>query len=334
MKKSLIFILALFIIGGFVFAFLGCGAGKGKEASGTLVLYTAANEKIEDDLIAGFSEKYPDIKIERINLGSGAITSRIIAEKSNPQADVVWGLFDSYQKTLRDAGAIKPYKPKGIENINKEFVDPDNFYTGHFVTFMTIGVNTDIIAEKKLPMPNTWEDLANPVYKGLINIASPAQSGTGMTIITNLFDMYDGWSLVDEIDKNVFQYNTSGGVAGRQAARGEIAIGLTYDTAVLSLQEEGFPVKAVFPPKTIYTVEAGSLINNAKNENNAKLYLDYMCSEDAFKKIEQYVAAVTLKDFQMSDSWKPKIEDVDLYKPKKVYDLEKFANDWSERYQR
>ncbi len=332
MKRGISFFLVLFIFIGFIFAMGGAEKEKTGEGTGTLVLYTAANEKIEADLIAGFQEKYPGIKIERVNVGSGAITSRIIAEKNNPQADVVWGLFDSYQKTLRDSGVIKPYKPKGIENINKEFVDPDNFYTGHFVTFMTIGVNTDIIAEKKLPMPKTWEDLGNPVYKGLINIASPAQSGTGMTIMTALYDMYNGWSLIDKIDKNIFQYNSSGGAAGRQVARGEIAIGLTYDTAVLSLQEEGFPVKAIFPPKTIYTVEAGALINNAKNEKNAKLFLDYMCSEDAFNKIEKYVAAVTLKNFKMSDSWKPRIEDIDLYKPKKVYDLEKFANDWLERY--
>lgn len=310
----------------------GVIAHAGKDVKGTLVLYTAANEKIEAALIEGFQTKYPNVKIERINMSSGPVASRVVAEMGNPQADVIWGLYESYHKMLKEKGAIEPYVPKGIEMVDSRFFDPDNFYTGHFVTLICAGVNTDIIKEKGLPIPKTWEDLAKPIYKGMINVASPAQSGTGMTIMTGLYDMYGGWSCIDKLHKNVFQYNSSGGAAGRQAARGEIAIGLTYEVAVLSLKNEGFPVVAVFQPNTIYTVEAGGLINNAKHPKLGKLWLDYMCSKEAMKRVGKMVAAVTRKDVVMKEAWKPDLEKLRLYKMKKTYDLEKFADEWLSRY--
>lgn len=309
-------------------------AAAPEEVKGTLVLYTAANEMVEAALIEGFQLKYPGVEVERINMSSGPVASRVVAEMSNPQADVIWGLYESYQQMLRDKGATEPYKPKDIDMIDSRFVDPDNFYTGHFITLITAGANTDILKEKGLPIPETWEDLAKPIYEGMINVASPAQSGTGMTIMTALYDMYDGWDYIDKLDKNIFQYNSSGGAAGRQAARGEIAIGLTYDVAVLSLKNEGFPLVAIFPPNTIYTSECGALISGAKHPELGKLWLDYMCTKDAMNRVGAMVAAVTREDIVLTEDWKPKVDKMDLYVMKKVYDLEKFANDWLARYSR
>ena len=299
---------------------------------GTLVLYTAANELMEATVIEGFQLIYPGITIERVNMSSGPITSRIIAEMGNPQADVIWGLFESYMKTLKAKGAIEPYQPANVEAIDPQFVDPDYFYVGHDLTLMGIGVNTDVLKEKGLAVPATWDDLLKPEYKGMINIASPAQSGTGMTIMTGLYDMYGGWGYIDKLNQNIFQYNSSGGVAGRQAARGEIAIGLTYDTAILSLKNEGFPIVAVFPPDDIYTVETGALLTGAPHPDIGKLFLDYMCSKAAMMRLAKIAAVLTRPDVVVIEAWKPKLANLTLYKMKNVYDLEKFANDWLARY--
>ncbi|HTJ59477.1 MAG TPA: ABC transporter substrate-binding protein, partial [Devosiaceae bacterium] len=42
-----------------------------------------------------------------------------------------------------------------------------------FATTMCMVVNTKRLADKHLPMPTTWEDLINPVYKGEIALPSP-----------------------------------------------------------------------------------------------------------------------------------------------------------------
>jgi iron(III) transport system substrate-binding protein len=186
--------------------------------------------------------------------------------------------------------------------------------------------------EKGLTAPASWDDLIKPDYKGMINVASPAQSGTGMTIMTCLYDMYGGWDYIDKLHMNIFQYNSSGGAAGRQAARGEIAIGLTYDTAILSLKNEGFPIEAIFPPNTCYTIETGALIAGAKNPELGKLFLDFLASKEGMFALGKVAPVLTRPDLVIVEGWKPKLADLTLYTMKNVYDLEQFANDWLERY--
>src|SRR3546814_20079094 len=57
-----------------------------------LLVYTAA----EADELAGFKKafekEYPDIDIQWVRDYTGIVTAKLVAEKNNPQADIVWGL--------------------------------------------------------------------------------------------------------------------------------------------------------------------------------------------------------------------------------------------------
>ena len=306
--------------------------GPPVHAKRTLIGYTAASGSVEAIYVEAFKKKYPDIEFKTINLSSGPVTSRLIAEKSNPQCDVVFGLMELYLKSLKDAGAIEPYTRKEVGKIGKEFKDPDDFYVNEYVSLMAWGGNTQILKEKKSSVPKTWDDLAKPIYKGMINVASPAQSGTALTIFTNLYDMYGGWDYIDKLHKNIFQYNSSGGVAGRQAARGECVIGMTYDFALLLLKNEGFPLEIVYPPKTAYAAEGSALIAGAKNQVEAKLFLDFLSSQEAMMAVGKEVTVVTRTDVKLPEAWKPQLSKIDLYRLKKGYDVKQFADDWSKRY--
>ncbi len=162
---------------------------KPEDITGSLTLYTAANEVMEAAVLEGFQKKYPKITIERVNMSSGPIASRVLAEMDNPKADVIWGLYESYMISLRDKGAIEPYKPADFDAVDAQFKDPDGFYTGHDLTLMGWAANTQVLGDKELDVPATWDDLVKEDYKGMVSVASPAQSGTGMTFMTCLYDM-------------------------------------------------------------------------------------------------------------------------------------------------
>lgn len=297
-----------------------------------LVVYTAITEKLETLYVQEFMKKYPDIEVKSINVSSGPITSRLIAEKANPQADVIFGLMESYLQTLKNNNILEPYERKDLKMIGKAFKDPDGFYATEYISLMAFGANTKILKEKNLPIPKTWEDLAKPIYKGMINIASPAQSGTGLTVFVNFYDMFNGWDYIDKFHKNVFQYNSSGGAAARQVARGECVIGITFDFPMLLLKNEGFPLDVIYPPNTPYAPEGSGLISGAKHPAEAKLFLDFLSSLEAMTMVSKEVTAVTREDIKMAEAWKPKIQSLKLYKLKKDYDTAKFVDEWSKRY--
>src|SRR6185369_17043809 len=76
-----------------------------------LLVYTA----LETDQIKayqeGFNKVYPDIEIKWVRDSTGVITAKLLAEKSNPQADVVMGVAASSLALLDKQGMLEPYAP-------------------------------------------------------------------------------------------------------------------------------------------------------------------------------------------------------------------------------
>ncbi len=70
----------------------GSDSKSDSKTKGDLTVYTAIEEDSIEPYLATFKEKYPDIKLNIVRASTGDITARLLAEKDNPQADVVWGV--------------------------------------------------------------------------------------------------------------------------------------------------------------------------------------------------------------------------------------------------
>ena len=58
----------------------------------TLMVYTAVEAEDLKRYAAAFNEDHPDIKIRWVRDSTGIVTAKLLAEKNNPRADVIWGL--------------------------------------------------------------------------------------------------------------------------------------------------------------------------------------------------------------------------------------------------
>lgn len=309
-----------------VLAAAGIVAGPGAEA-GNLVLYTASNPKIEKDVMEAFQKKHPDVKVNAINQSTGPITQRIIAEKANPQADVVWMMADNALEQLKKAGVLEPYQPKGSP-VLKDFRDPDAFYIGHNATVMAMAVNTKLLKEKNVPAPTTWEDLIKPEYKGMIAVAAPTKSGTGLSIFSTMLDAF-GWNFIDNLHQNVFQYGTSGSQPARQAGAGEAPIGLTYDIAVLQQKDAGLPVEMVVGRISPNVIEGAGLIAKGPNPKEGRLFMDWLFSAEGIKVLAPHVGIGAVPGVGFIDVTK-----VHLWKMRRPLDPDAFKREWAAKYEK
>ncbi len=301
--------------------------GAGVAVAGELVIYTASNPKIHKDIVAAFSKARPDINVKSVNLSTGPITERAIAEKANPQADVIYMVNDIALKQLKTAGVLEPYEPKNTR-ISEEFKDEDGFYMGHNATIMAMAVNTKLLKEKKLPMPTSWEDLIKPVYKGQITVAAPTKSGTGLSIFSTMLDMY-GWNFIDNLHQNIFQYNSSGSAAARQTGRGETVIGLSYDTAILQQVQAGVPVKLVIGRLSPNIIEGGGLLAGAPHPKEAKIFLDWLFGDEGAKVFAPHVGIGAVPGVGAIDVTK-----VHLWKMRRPLDANAFKRKWAAKYEK
>lgn len=267
-------------------------------AAGSITVYTA----LEDDEISAYmkdaKQALPDVKINVLRLSTGDLGARILAEASNPQADVIWGFAVTNMLDPRIEGQLQPYQAKGASELPAQYRDADNKWfaaTGYMAAFC---VNTERLKAKNLPMPASWQDLTKPEYKGEIVMPSPASSGTGYLQIAAILQALGkdkGFALLEALNKNMAQYTDSGSKPCKQARGGEYAIGVSFAFPAMQSIEQGYPIKMVIPSDWVgYELEASGLMKTAKNAADAKRFLDWTLSPGVAKIYGQYKEIVTI----------------------------------------
>jgi len=289
-----------------------------------LVIYNAS-DSVNTPLVEAFKKKYPDINVKYVGGSTGPITERAIAEKAKPQADVVYLVNNIALEQLKQAGVFEPYAPKG-SRIAEQFKEPDGFYTRYFATTMCMVVNRDRLKQKNLPMPATWEDLIKPVYKKEISLPSPLKSGTGMAILTTFVDAF-GWTFVENLNENVYQYSDGGSGGAQLAGNGEVAIGMSFDTTCYQLKTAGRPVEVVFGRITPNVSEGGGLVAGGPNPAEGKLFLDFMASEDAAKVLGKMVGATAVPGYGLVN-----LEEVALWQMRRPVDSTAFRREFAAKF--
>ncbi len=165
---------------------------------------------------------------------TGVVTARIIAEKDNPRADVIWGLGASSIALFDSMGMLERYTPAGADTLKPAFRDSKSpmAWTGMDAWLAVVCFNTAEGGKSKMNVPASWADLTKPEYKGQIVMPNPASSGTGYLAIWGWMQIMGeagAWSFMDKLHDNVAVYTHSGSAPCVQSARGERVIGIGFD---------------------------------------------------------------------------------------------------------
>ena len=113
--KNLFLIFTVFMFGSFSLM-----------AKTQLTVYTAVEAEDLKRYAATFNEDHPDIEINWVRDSTGIVTAKLLAEKNNPQADIIWGLAGTSAMLMKSECMFEPYAPKGIENLDSKFRDSAN----------------------------------------------------------------------------------------------------------------------------------------------------------------------------------------------------------------
>lgn len=291
-----------------VFLAPALGACAPKEAEITkVVIYTAKeNEEIEE-FIPVAEAALPNLELEVLRLSTGDLTARLLAEKDNPQADLIWGTAATSMIIFKNEGMLEPYAPAGLDAILPTFRDAEDppYWVGVDAYLTAFCFNTEVAAEYGLPMPTSWEDLLDPVYEGHLVMPNPASSGTGFMFVSSVLQGLgeeEGWAYLDELDKNMAIYTKSGSKPCKMAGAGEFAIGVSFAFVGARLKREGAPIEFVLPAEgSGYEVEANALMKGANNPEGAKQFLDWAIGDEAMNLYAKYFAVVAKPGFPVPE---------------------------------
>jgi iron(III) transport system substrate-binding protein len=300
MKKVLI-VVSLFLLLLPVFVFSAGSSEEQKADSKELTLYYSHAADWTNPIIKEFQER-TGVNVNLVGAGTGELVARIKAEKENPLGDVLWGGgSDSYQVIV---DLLEPYAHTEMDSVYESTRDPQNRWHGTSIDPMVIIYNPKLVAPEDVP--TGWADLLNPKFKGRIAHADPARSGSAfMALIIQLLSMGGdnevGWTYIKD-----FVDNLEGKVLGSSSGTfkgvsdGEYAVGITYEEAALRYERAGASVKVVYPVEGSSKVPSPiAIIKGGKNTENAKLFVDFILSNDVQSLLGDLNRRTVRKDLEL-----------------------------------
>jgi iron(III) transport system substrate-binding protein len=268
---------------------LAAFAGAAGAQKTQLLVYTA----LETDQIKAYQESfnkfYPNIELKFVRDSTGIITAKVLAEKANPQADIVIGVSASSMAVFDNEGLLLPYAPKGLDKILRQYRDAKNppAWVGMDVYGAAVCFNTAEAAKRKLPKPQSWKDLTKPVYKGQITMPHPSSSGTGYLDVIGWLQMWgesDAWKFMDALHENIAQYTHSGSKPCRQAGAGEFTIGVSFEYRAVTTKKSGAPIDIIFPSEGLgWDLEASGIVKGTKKLAAARSLMDWLATPGAME---------------------------------------------------
>lgn len=244
-----------------------------------LVIYSAGTEAEAQAVADGFMAKHKNIDVTIVQLSSGDVTTRVNTEWPQPEGDVIFLMGSENLDGIIDK--LHPYKTANDSKIEADYKDQSAAVPRYYATSMplqAIMYNTDLL--KGDMIPTSWADFADPKYKGMIELANPATSGSAYAQLFQMNQLY-GWDFVKKVAANGIVFVSSSTKGPTDVARGEFALTLTGEANIASAIADGYPVAYVHPAEgTGLRTEGCAILENCKNLEAAELFMDFMTSKE------------------------------------------------------
>lgn len=248
-----------------------------------MIFYWVAAEPQGQELADRFEAEY-GIPVEFVRLATGAMTERYAAEAQAgaPSADLIVVTYNDFIDDAMANGWAVPVKDAGIPDLDQV---PDSWFTenGTLIVLIRptgIAYNTDRVAPEDVP--TSWEDLADPKWRGEIINADPRSSFAYIQIWDRLLEAYGEDYLAAMGEQEMLYYDGGASPALQALGAGEamIAIPMAGSTTT-SFADEGLPLGWVMPDVTSGSDTVLMMSAGSRSPNTARLFAHFLIFEGA-----------------------------------------------------
>src|SRR3979409_74746 len=229
-------------------------------------------------------EKASGIRVKFIRFSSGEALARVTAEKNNPQIDVRFGGPVETFSAGQSQGIFEPYVPPGAVELPARFKDKGGAWTAIADDPLVFMTNTQFLKQNNLQAPASWDDLLNPAYKNMLQMADARTSGTAVTRIFSILQVNNrnedaGFAYMKKLRQNIQAYNKTGGGGTIPVGLGQAAGGIFFIVDALFTKQKGYDVQISFPREGIGSAaECIGLVKGNKSGEAARKLIDWATS--------------------------------------------------------
>jgi len=268
---------------------------------GNLIIYSVWDVEHLKVITDAFMKRYPGIKATYWQGSNPEIITRAMTEFQGGQSSFDIVLSDNAPPVIRAGGGIMSYNT----------VQRDVLYM-HDPTMATVSLQIQALAynTKKLKpadLPKSWEEVANPKYKGMVALDDPMRAGPLSSMLSGLKTQWNDEARFTRFLKGLKALNVpvhkSTSAMFRLVISGEYAIcmpALLHD--VIEEVHKGTPISYVKTIPPVVFPRQAAVYAKAPDPNAAKLFAEWMISEEGQKTIDSVGRESSRKDFKSHTS--------------------------------
>ena len=254
---------------------------------GRLVLYSTTDNAAGGQLLRGFAELYPDLRVDYNDLNSGELYDRFLRENAagTDSADLLWSSAMDLQVKLVVAGYAATYASPETLALPKWAVWQNQAY-GTTYEPITFVYNRRSVPAADVPKDHgallALLNAKSDVYKGKVTAYNPEKSGVGYLLANEDVKNYpEAWDLFRAFGKASIKLQTSAGDMIDGVASGEQNIGYGVFGSYALTRARKVPDLAIVMPQDYALVSSrvAFISAKAKRPNAAKLFLDFLLSK-------------------------------------------------------
>lgn len=223
------------------------------------------------------------VRVVMTQRGSGETITQLRAEAANPRADVWWGGTGDPHLQAAEANLTERYQSPTLPQLHdwaRRQAEQSGYRTvGIYAGVLGFAYNTQQLERRNLPVPRCWADLADPRYRGEVQMSNPTSSGTAYTALATLVQVMGedpAYAYLRRLHANINQYTRSGPAPARNTAVGETMIGIMFLHDAVAEAVAGAPVRVVSPCEgTGYEIGSMSLVRGGRNPENARRFYEF-----------------------------------------------------------
>ncbi len=249
-----------------------------------LVILTTFSKEPLTPLIIEFNKRYPDVEV------------KVIHRRSQSSIQL---LNRSYIQDIDLVLSSSPFLMQKLALTNKLVTMPHNFEAPQWLTpyilppqkkvvpigYSGAGIvwNNDYLTAHKLPTPNRFKDLTNPVYFGHITMSTPSRSGTTQMMIESILQHYgwkEGWQIILNVAANFATISSRSFGVSDYIAKGEFGIGPTIDSYAHILKNKFEHLSFAYDPDFTLMPTYIAQTSQPHNDKNALNFIELLRSEE------------------------------------------------------
>jgi len=257
----------------FLLPLAACG-----KSSSPVIIYTSAEEHRIEAMQKDLDANFPDYEIKIEYFSTGDLIAKLREEGTNTECDIIgemeYGNLSAITEILVDLSAYN------YSIYTDDMVPGELKYLPWYRNGGCIAINRTVLAERNLPVPESYMDLLNPEYQGLVSMPNPKSSGTGYMFLKSLVNAWgeqEAFDYFEKLSENIISFTTSGSGPVNALIQGEAAVGFAMTAQTVGEINNGFPLLIQFfdegSPFSLYGL---GKISGKETRREVKEVFDYI----------------------------------------------------------